>query len=200
MSLDSKAFSRERALIFHDMKRRGWSRMGAFAFSCSAPPGATGETDKFFVEVAGPLLSNNKESNLLPALRRLYFEAWTCSSADLKHCLYRRDDEPLWKLPEAERKDKRAQLAARMGPGRPIDGLGEPSNALVNETAKMYEGNAVKYIASVKSRAARSRGGPHGAPECAQEACGRWRGGGRIGGGFDKGKGSFEKGKGKRRL
>eukprot|EP00972_Heterocapsa_arctica_P107444 15825918-Heterocapsa_arctica.AAC.1 len=68
MSLDSKAFFRERALSFNldailnDMERRGWSSMGAFAFSCSAPPGATGEIDKFFVEVAGPLLSNNKES------------------------------------------------------------------------------------------------------------------------------------------
>eukprot|EP00972_Heterocapsa_arctica_P083398 12289262-Heterocapsa_arctica.AAC.1 len=50
MSLDSKAFSRERALIFHDMTTRGWSSVGAFAFSCSASPGATGETDKFFVE------------------------------------------------------------------------------------------------------------------------------------------------------
>eukprot|EP00972_Heterocapsa_arctica_P086611 12767978-Heterocapsa_arctica.AAC.1 len=118
------------------MERRGWTSMGAFAFSCSAPPGATGETDKFFVEVAGPLLSNNKESALLPALRRLYFEAWTCSSADLEHRLDRRDDEPPRKLPAVEREDMRGRLAQRMGPGLPIDGLSEPSNALVNEAAE----------------------------------------------------------------
>ena len=123
MELDSKAVFKERVLLFGlesvyaEMEKRGWITMGAFAFSCSAPPGSAAEADRFFAEVAGPLAANNKESPLLPALRRLFFEAWTCSSADLKHRLERRDDEPPRKLPAVGGEERRLRLATWLGPG-----------------------------------------------------------------------------------
>ena len=153
MELDSKAVFKERVLLFGlesvyaEMEKRGWITMGAFAFSCSAPPGSAAEADCFFAEVAGPLTANNKESPLLPALGRLFFEAWTCSSVDLKHRLERRDDEPPRKLPAVEREERRLRLATRLGPGMQLDNFNETSNALVNEAAEMFEESAIKYIA-----------------------------------------------------
>ena len=96
--------------------------------------------------MAGPLTANNKESPLLPALRRLFFEAWTCPSADLKHRLERRDDEPPRKPPAVEREERRLRLATGLGPGVQLGNSYEPSNALVNEAAEMFEESAIKYI------------------------------------------------------
>ena len=95
--------------IFDAMVTRGWSTLGAFAFSCSAPPGVMSPTgtDVFYTEVASDLADGNVNSPLAPGLRRLFFESWTCSSADLKHRMEKRDGEPPRKMPAVEREDRR---------------------------------------------------------------------------------------------
>ena len=142
--------------IFDAMVTRGWTTLGAFAFSCFAQPGVTSPTgtDVFYTEVASDLVDGNVNSPLAPGLRRLFFESWTCSSADLKHRMEKRDDEPPRKMPAVEREDRRRRLQERLGITMRIEGLREPSNALVDYVADMYEDNVFRYVGTLPGRSA----------------------------------------------
>ena len=134
MSLDSEALFRQRldelglADLRDEFAANGWGTLGSFAFACSTPPGTPGAVDAFQTEVVNLLAI---EASAVPALRRLYFEAWTLSAAELKGRLERREDDPPKRLPAPEREARRARLCQRLGPGLKLEGFQEFSNSWI---------------------------------------------------------------------
>ena len=90
VSVDSVAVFMERlvGLGLNELKpkfeARGWTTLGAFAFSSAYKPGGD---DKIFVdEVIAPLVES-KEDPKVPAIRRLFYEAHAFAAADLNRRL-----------------------------------------------------------------------------------------------------------------
>ena len=157
MSLSSAVYFQARGLEFGlsedtlaKLKVKGFTTLGALAFSCSVMPGAEGVSPEVFnANLATPIFGETAvtEGHVeIPALRRLYFEAWMATSADLKYRLERKEDEPARPLPRVEREDRRAKLDARLRPGFCIEGANEPAGYLVDEAAGMLEEQVLKRI------------------------------------------------------
>ena len=127
------------------MKARGWTTLGAFAFATSSPPGLTGGEDVFWTQVGLNILKD-PQSMELPGLRRLHYEAWITTSADMKYRLEKRDDDPPRKLPAIEREDRKERLQKNLGFGLKLSGENEPSHALVDLAVEMVETDALKRV------------------------------------------------------
>ena len=94
MSLDSEACFAERmeevglGAYAGTFKARGWTTFAKFAYSCAYVPGSGMDETGFIREVAEPILgsllgvSTNRQD--LPSVRRLYFEAFTLSAAEMR--------------------------------------------------------------------------------------------------------------------
>jgi len=128
------------------MKTKGWASLGSVAFACSAAPNSDGGSGAFEKEVATPLLGAEGERAELPALRRLHFEAWMTASADLKHKLERRDDDPPRRLPAVEREERKAELGKLLGEGLRLAGEYEPADSLIDMAVEISENELVKRI------------------------------------------------------
>jgi len=156
MALESKVlFSRKMAEYgikegtAQKMANAGWSTLGAFAFACSAMPNSDGGSGAFEKEIATKLLGADGPDNPRPelaGLRRLHFEAWMTATADLKHRLERKDDDPPRRLPAIEREERKAELAKTLGEGLKLTGEYEPSDALIDLAVEICEGEVVKRI------------------------------------------------------
>ena len=155
MSLESVAYFRQVAANYGiqegalaKMQERGWDCMGKFAFSCSVTPNAQATGDAFLTEVAVPILGGDaKEDPQLPALRRLYFEAWMVHTADLKYRIERRDDDPPRKMPSVEKEARKASLRKRLGAGLQMTGDHEPADCVIDMAVDIYETQRIKCLA-----------------------------------------------------
>ena len=143
--LDSEAYMLERMSTFgiaglhSEMKVRGWGTMGRFAFSSSYQPGA-GPEDAFIASVVHPLVGNDLTQ--LPALRRLYFEAHTLATADLRRRVESTGDEPPQRIPNVERERRRDLVLANLGGlENEFENLLDPSNDLVDRACAMADEN-----------------------------------------------------------
>ena len=98
MALESKAFFNEREVLFglsDDQVTTLTARcntFGSFAFSSSHTPGA-GNDEAFITNVVKKLFGDSPEDELVAAVRRLYFEAYTMVAADMRARLERADDD-----------------------------------------------------------------------------------------------------------
>jgi len=162
MSLDSKVLFARKATEYGlkeptlaKMTAKGWVTLGSFAFACSATPNSDGGSNAFEREVATPLLGPEKPAEgeepaaaraELPGLRRLHFEAWMTATAELKHRLERRDDDPPRRLPAVEREERKAELATTLGEGLKLSGEYEPSDGLIDLAVEICEGEVVRRI------------------------------------------------------
>ena len=77
------------------LKEKNWHTFGNLAFSCNYQPNS-GSNDEEFVKfaaaVTGAGLGSPPEKRM-PALRRLFFEAFTLAAADMRSRVERRGDE-----------------------------------------------------------------------------------------------------------
>ena len=159
MSLQSVAHFTARARDFGitvetlaKLKTKGFNTLGALAFSCAVMPGAEGVSAEVFnANLAVPVFGAEAVTEghpEVPALRRLYFESWMATSADLKYRLERKEDEAPRPLPAVEREDRRKRLNTRLGPGLPggIQGINEPAAHLIDEAAGMLEEQILKRL------------------------------------------------------
>ena len=64
------------------MAEKGWNTMGAFAFSSSYSP--LHATDEAFMIGVVDRLCLERDSTLVPALRRLFFEAYTQAATEMR--------------------------------------------------------------------------------------------------------------------
>ena len=68
--------------IVPQMAAKGWDTLGSFAFSSSYAPGQP--TDEAFMVGVVERLGLERESQLLPGLRRLFYEAYTQSAMEMR--------------------------------------------------------------------------------------------------------------------
>ena len=72
------------ASVLPFMETKGWDTIGTFAFSSSYSPGHA--TDEAFMAGVVDRLCLERESPLVPALRRLFFEAYTQAAMEMRRC------------------------------------------------------------------------------------------------------------------
>ena len=133
MAVDSKAVFQNRLAtlglgpMFATFEANGWQTLGDFAFATSWTPSAA--TDDLFVrDVLTPLVGAG-DSPFKAQIRRLWFEAFTMATSDLKRKIERPEDEDKpRKLPVAERAHRLNKIRDDLR-GVRIEGELEPSDA-----------------------------------------------------------------------
>ena len=157
MALESKVVFERRVQevgisseTFEKMKTRGWTTLGAFSFCC--PVSGNGANSEAFEKTAVELVGEDvtppalPRTGDLPGLRRLFFEAWITSSAELKYRLERRDGDAPRRLPDAEKAQRKGALKALLGAGLKLQNELDPSDNLVDIAVAVYETEQVKRI------------------------------------------------------
>ena len=128
---------------FDKMTAKGWTTLGAFSFCCPVSSG-NGPNSEAFEKLAVELVGEGSED--LPGLRRLFFESWITSSAELKYRLERRDGDPPRRLPDVEKAQRKASLRTLLGAGLRLQNDLGPSDALVDTAVEIFENEQVKRI------------------------------------------------------
>ncbi|CAE7783991.1 pol [Symbiodinium sp. CCMP2592] len=125
------------------LKRKGWATFGTFAFCVPGEPGRIPD-DVFKTSVVQPILGDGGEEHQAK-LRRLHFEAYALTAAELKRTAESTESDQPRKVPTAELAARYDVLQRRVKPLRLVDRL-EPSHSLVNLSAQMLEDQRVRYI------------------------------------------------------
>ena len=149
-AIDSKAYfvARLKALglddLTQDFERLGWTSMGSFAFSANYVPGRADE-GPFIDEVVRPLFQEDNPPRKA-MVRRLFFEAYSLSAADMnRKALQPDDDDKPKKMPLAERAERFKHLEEKLV-GLSLRGPLEPSNTMVDKFAAMEDTGAISYL------------------------------------------------------
>ena len=116
-------------------RARNWTTLAGFAFASSYTPGAPDDT-KFIADVVAPSLGEDQSK--INAVRRLYFEAFTLMTANLRSQVERTDDDKPRKLSLPEREARRQQVLPKLQ-GLDLEGVHEVSHALVDTCVHMRE-------------------------------------------------------------
>jgi len=124
---------------------KGWNTLATFAYSCSYVPGQSSD-DSFVKEVLEKVIVAHESSPDSPKLRRLFFESHTLAIQDLRRRSERTESDPVLKLPIEERNVRMTRLRAKYV-GFEIEGIHEPSHALVDAIAAMLETGQIRYVA-----------------------------------------------------
>ena len=125
------------------IRAKGWTTLAEFAYSSAWTPGQV-DDQKFIDAVVVPVLGaagHASESKL----RRLLYEAYTLSVAELKSKLTRTDSDPPVKMNMPERNARMTKLRARLA-GISITESLEPSHRLVDIFVQMAEDDCIKYV------------------------------------------------------
>ena len=154
MSLSSSAYFKELALAYGldttaltALEERGFTNLGQLAFASPVAPSAAAPADSDPLwDALGAFIFTNKEDRRLPALRRLYFEAWVANSADIRSRLERGTDDPHRPLPDAEKRLRIKALQARLGQGLRIQGEHLPGDATFQLAHEIHESNCVRRL------------------------------------------------------
>ena len=148
-ALDSKSFFQERCRIIGVLEgtislleAKGYRTMAGWAFCCSYVPG--GASEEPLLAVIDDILGA-RDAAQLPALRRLFFEAYTMAASDMKSRVERTGEEAPRQLPLAERQSRSRELQETLK-GLRLEGELEPSHALVDFCVAMYEDNRLRYV------------------------------------------------------
>ena len=121
---------------------RGWSTLATFAFAVATQPGA--DEQAFADGVLVPVLGQADHVSA-PKLRRLFFEAHTLTSADLRRKVDSTEQEAPRKLPAPEISQRLTMLQARINPIL-IANVLEPSHHLINAIVQCVEDGRIRYI------------------------------------------------------
>lgn len=149
--LDSEAVLKNRAkeiglsdAICARLDALGWNTYGKLAFASNFQPGQIDETP--LIRLAEEITQTRPPTpSVLPLIRRLVYESYTLTAADLKSKIERRDEDAPRKLAQAERAARHQSQASRL-PGLDLSGELEPSHLLVDLVFQMTEDNQLKYI------------------------------------------------------
>ena len=129
------------------LKEKNWHTFGNLAFSCNYQPNS-GSNDEEFVKfaatVTGAGLGSPPEKRM-PALSRLFFEAFTLAAADMRSRVERRGDEQPRSLALPERVVRNKEQKERLK-GVRLNGEREVSHALVDLIVAMAENNELEYV------------------------------------------------------
>ena len=148
--VDSKAIFRQRCLavglpteVVDRLDFRGWSTFANFAHAPTATPGTAG-AEVAIKTVLDAILGDSLAAHEA-ALRRLHWEAWTLTAADLKRKVDGTDEAGPRKLPVAEIGARLQVLAPKISPLK-LQGILEPSHASINLFAAMLDESRLRYV------------------------------------------------------
>ena len=82
----------------------------------------------------------------MPLVRRLFFESYSMTSADMRQRTERRDDDPPRRLANAERSARYEAQVRRLSPALTFTGELEPSEALIDIVQDLFDSDALKYV------------------------------------------------------
>ena len=128
--------------VITEMARRGWTSHATFAFSVATQPGV--DEQAFLDGVVIPILGAAEHIDA-PKLRRLFFEAHTLTSADLRRKVDATEQEAPRKLPAPEIAQRLELLQQRINPLK-IANVLEPSHQLINMVVQCVEDGRVRYV------------------------------------------------------
>jgi hypothetical protein len=150
MAIESSAVFKSRAtamgLVQADidaLEAKGWSSFSTFAFASSYIPGQ-GDDSAFKRDVVAAILGTDTHVRA-SVLRRLYFEAYTLTAADLRSRVERTGEDPPRKMPGPERTSRIKDLKARFS-GLSFSDRYEPAHHLIDSFAQMVEEGSLKFI------------------------------------------------------
>ena len=121
----------------------GIETLASLAYFTDYVPGA-GDPANFNKELIVPLLGEEAHPKR-SAIRRLFVEAYTLASADLRRKAEPKNEDVVEKLPPAEREARRKALAERLC-GISLTGELDPSHRLLDQAHALWEENVVKYL------------------------------------------------------
>ena len=127
---------------YQKMTELGLTTYANFAFSSAYQPGSPDES-VFVKDVVVPILADNVA--LRPALRRLYFEAHTYVTADMRNRVEKTDEDKPRKMSVQEREARRQRVVPKLQ-GLDTENVHDPSDSLCNLAYGMYEDNRIKYV------------------------------------------------------
>ena len=149
-TLESKVVFRARALslgvtnnVVDLLAANGWATLGSYGYSCGWVPGATDDA-AFKLDVLTPVLGSPVHPWAAP-LRRLDYEAYSMSAADLRSKLERTATDPPRAMPAPEREQRLALLQQAI-PGTLLRGPQEPANSMVDMLSQCLETGTLKYL------------------------------------------------------
>jgi hypothetical protein len=149
MSVDSNAYFEQRVRELHldahldRFRALGWTSLGSLAYASDFVPGVS-DGAIFAREVAVPALGSEDHADK-HLLRRLYVEAYSLATFELRRrCESTEDDAPR-RLPPAERNSRRKRIANRL-PGLCLEGELDPSHRLQDLAFEIWDTDTVKYI------------------------------------------------------
>ena len=150
MSVDSVAYFEERVREFHleehleKFRALGWTSLACLAYASDYVPGVSEGAifNREIAEVAFPGVESHPDKHLL---RRLYVEAYSLATWELRRkCESTEDDAPR-RLPPAERNSRRDRVARRL-PGLKIEGELDPSHRLQDLAFAIWDSNVVSHV------------------------------------------------------
>ena len=151
-SVDSEAFFDARmssmgisAGVQTAVRSRGWLSLAAYAYGCGFIPGQS--QDSVFVDSVLAIVVGvgHEVSPDSPRLRRLFFEAHTLAVQDLRRRSERTELDIPIRIPMEERSVRLTRLK-RKYIGQDIEGIAEPSFALVDLLSQQLETGQIKYV------------------------------------------------------
>ena len=128
--------------VINALGLRGWTTHATYAFAVATQPGA--DEQAFADGVLVPILGAADHPDS-PKLRRLFFEAHTLTSAELRRKVDSKEAEAPRKLPAPEIAQRIEILQARIAPLIVANFL-EPSHHLINSMVQCVEDGRVRYI------------------------------------------------------
>ena len=151
MGIDSEAFFSARLAeagfdekMIGDMKAKGWTTYGDFAFSTSYHPGMVDDTP-FIQEVVIPILGDAGHP-MKTRLRRILAEATTLAAAEQRKAVEVKKDGDLPRaLPMPDRKARYDKQVAALT-GLELTGQLECSNQLIDACVHIYESDVMQYL------------------------------------------------------
>jgi hypothetical protein len=121
----------------------GFSTIGRYAYSCSFVPGSP--DDKPLLDMVSGALGADPGPGPMALFRRLFFEAFTLVTADLKLRLERSDDGPVRRLAVPERAS-RYDIQQLKLQGLVLRGELECSDGLIDLAISQFDDNRLRYI------------------------------------------------------
>ena len=135
--------------LINNMRLAGVSTLGHLAFAFLRP-GQDFEERQFNEWATAVNLGNAPSMGALASLRRLHFEAEIVLTATLKASVEQPQDLSTPRpMPHAERSARLEQIK-RQFPGLSMDGMHEPSQALLDECTHQYDARAIRDIEPAK--------------------------------------------------
>lgn len=121
---------------------KGWKTFGSYAFSVSTNPGVIADAD-FDAKVSVPVLGSANHADAAK-LRRLLFESYTLTAAELKRRAEHSESDAPKKLPVQEIAARFTALEKKLAPLK-IESVVEPSHSLINSIAQCLEDGRLRY-------------------------------------------------------